>query len=214
MEKKEDISALRRDYNKYSFNENSAVQNPFEQFQSWFRDAIDVEMLDPNAFALSTSTKDGKPSSRMLLLKHFDEKGFVFFTNYESRKGRELLENPQASILFFWDKLERQVRIQGKVEIITQKESDDYFQTRPYTSRLGAWASRQSEPLKSRFTLIRQVAQLMVKYPLNVPLPPYWGGYRLIPAEFEFWQGRLNRLHDRIQYIKEKDYWKLIRLYP
>jgi pyridoxamine 5'-phosphate oxidase len=208
------VAALRRDYGKYEFSEKTVNENPFGQFKIWFQDAIDAKFLDPNSMALSTSTKDGKPSSRMVLLKHYDESGFVFFTNYESRKGKELAENPLASILFFWDKLERQIRIEGKIEIITPEESDEYYQTRPYEAKLGAWASKQSTKLTTRFTLMREVAALMLKYPKNVPLPPFWGGYRLIPDIFEFWQGRVSRLHDRIVYEKNADKWKIYRLYP
>ncbi|OGU40196.1 MAG: pyridoxamine 5'-phosphate oxidase [Ignavibacteria bacterium GWB2_35_12] len=211
----ESLSNLRRDYTKGSFSEKTAKENPFEQFKLWFEEVLAAEMLEPTAFVLSTSTKDGKPSSRVLLLKQFDEKGFVFYTNYDSRKGKEIEENPNAAILFFWDKLERQIRIEGKIEKISEVESDKYFQTRPYTSKLGTWASEQSSPLSSRFKLIRQVAQFMAKYPVNVPLPPNWGGYRLIPDVFEFWQGRESRLHDRLQYNKnENGKWVITRLYP
>ncbi|OGU10302.1 MAG: pyridoxamine 5'-phosphate oxidase [Ignavibacteria bacterium GWA2_35_8] len=211
----ESLSNLRRDYTKGSFSEKTAKENPFEQFKLWFEEVLAAEMLEPTAFVLSTSTKDRKPSSRVLLLKQFDEKGFVFYTNYDSRKGKEIEENPNAAILFFWDKLERQIRIEGKIEKISEVESDKYFQTRPYTSKLGTWASEQSSPLSSRFKLIRQVAQFMAKYPVNVPLPPNWGGYRLIPDVFEFWQGRESRLHDRLQYNKnENGKWVITRLYP
>jgi len=211
----ESLSNLRRDYTKGSFSEKTAKENPFEQFKLWFEEVLAAEMLEPTAFVLSTSTKDGKTSSRVLLLKQFDEKGFVFYTNYDSRKGKEIEENPNAAILFFWDKLERQIRIEGKIEKISEVESDKYFQTRPYTSKLGTWASEQSSPLSSRFKLIRQVAQFMAKYPVNVPLPPNWGGYRLIPDVFEFWQGRESRLHDRLQYNKnENGKWVITRLYP
>ncbi len=210
----ENLSDIRHDYTRGSFTEKNALKDPFEQFKSWFQDAIAVKMLDPNALVLSTATKEGKPSSRVLLLKNVDERGFVFFTNYEGRKGKEIDENPNVSMLFYWDKLERQIRIEGKLEKITPEESDAYFQTRPYSSRLGAWASKQSEVLKSRFTLIRQVAEYMFKFKNDVPLPPFWGGYRLIPEVFEFWQGRSSRLHDRIRYFKEGDSWKTERLYP
>ena len=208
------LNALRRDYSKASFSEKNAYQNPVEQFDHWFNDAINAEMYDPNAMVLATANDKAKPSARVVLLKNYNDRGFVFFTNYESRKGMELAENPQASLLFYWDKLERQVRIDGIVEKITPEESDEYFQTRNYTSRLGAWASMQSRVLKNRFTLLRQVAQVMAKYPNHVPLPPYWGGYRLRPDSFEFWQGRESRLHDRIQYTKKGDSWELVRLYP
>ncbi len=210
----EKLFDLRRDYSTRQFNESIAKDSPFEQFKLWFDEVSQTNILEPNAMILSTASKEGKPSSRVLLLKQFDENGFVFFTNYESRKGKELEENPYANLLFFWDVLERQVRIEGAVNKISKEESEEYFRTRPYKSRLGAWASKQSTPLKTRFTLIREVAKIMAKYPLDVPLPPYWGGYRLVPKQFEFWQGRPSRLHDRIQYSLEKNIWKKIRLYP
>ncbi len=208
------ISKIRREYNSGSFNEANAEKDPFTQFKTWFDDAMSVNLIEPTAMILSTSSKEGVPSSRVLLLKHFDSRGFVFFSNYESRKGREIEINPNAAMLFFWDRLERQIRIEGTVEKISQEESNEYFQTRPYKSRLGAWASKQSEILPKRFTLIRKVASLMLKYPVNVPLPPFWGGYRLIPNTFEFWQGRENRLHDRIRYQKSGEDWIISRLYP
>jgi pyridoxamine 5'-phosphate oxidase len=208
------LADLRRDYKSGEFSERLAAANPFEQFAKWFEDVAQAEMLEPNAMTLATSAKDCKPSARVVLLKKFDYRGFVFFTNYESEKANQLTENPQSTLLFYWDKLARQVRINGVCEKVSEKESDDYFQTRPYTSRLGAWASQQSRPLSSRFSLIRQVAALMLKYPKNVPLPPYWGGYRLIPDYFEFWQGRESRLHDRIAYTLENEVWSIQRLYP
>ncbi len=211
---KEKLFDLRRDYTSRQFNESIAKDSPFEQFKLWFDEVSQTNFLEPNAMILTTASKDAKPSSRVLLLKQFDENGFVFFTNYESRKGRELEENPNANLLFFWDILERQVRIEGTVSKISRAESEEYFKTRPYKNRLGAWASKQSKPLKTRFTLIREVAKTMSKYPFEVPLPPFWGGYRLVPTQFEFWQGRSSRLHDRIQYFLENDTWKKIRLYP
>ena len=208
------LSDIRRDYTKESFNEKSADANPFIQFKQWFQDAVDIKMLEPNAFVLSTVSAENKPSSRVVLLKNADERGFVFFTNYESRKGLEINENDNVSFLFYWDKLERQIRIEGVLEKISAEESNAYFQTRPYSSRLGAWASKQSEVLKSRFTLMRKVAELMVKFKTDVPLPPFWGGYRLLPEYFEFWQGRSSRLHDRIAYKKNNSNCERFRLYP
>jgi pyridoxamine 5'-phosphate oxidase len=210
----ESLDNLRKDYTKDSFTEKTALKNPFEQFKLWFDDAVNYPMMEPNAMALSTVNSEGKPSSRIVLLKRYDENGFVFFTNYESRKGKELEKNPYASLLFYWDKLERQIRIEGITEKISIVESEDYFQSRPYESRLGAWASKQSEVLPSRFTLIREVAKLLVKYPAKVPLPPFWGGYRLKPDMFEFWQGRPSRLHDRIRYSYRGGLWVIERLYP
>lgn len=211
---KADISQIRRDYNQGSFSEKSAAGSPFEQFDKWLSDAKELDFPDPTAMALSTVNSEGMPSSRIVLLKNFDDRGFVFFTNYDSKKGKELSHNKKASVLFFWDKLERQVRIEGTIEKATSEESDAYYQTRPYTSRIGAWASKQSETLKSRFTLLREVAGFVAKYPINTPLPPYWGGYRLVPNYFEFWQGRPSRLHDRIVYELINNEWKKKRIYP
>lgn len=203
-----------RDYSRSSLSEKNILKDPIAQFRIWFDEAKSSGFLDANAMVLSTSTSQGRPSSRVVLLKSFSDRGFNFFTNYESRKGEELLENPQACLLFFWDKLERQVRIEGFAEKLTAEESDEYYQTRPYLSRLGAWASKQSKPLATRFKLMREVAALMVKYPVNVPLPPYWGGYRLVPENFEFWQGRQSRLHDRFTYARTENGWEIDRLYP
>lgn len=208
------LNALRRDYGKQKFDEKTALDNPFEQFSIWFDEAINAGFLDVNAMTLATADKNGKPSARIVLLKDYNETGYVFFTNYESRKGQELAENPNASLLFFWDKLERQIRIEGRVEKITSEESYAYFKTRDYISRLGAWASDQSKPLSSRFKLMRNVVSYMSKFSNDVPLPPFWGGYRLIPDVYEFWQGRKSRLHDRIRYFKDGDFWRKERLYP
>lgn len=208
------ISDIRHDYGKFKLDESSISDNPFVQFKIWFDEALEGKFADPNAMVLSTVNAEGKPSSRVLLLKGYNEKGFVFYTNYGSRKGNDLEVNPNASILFFWDKFERQIRIEGIVSKITPEESNEYFQSRPYTSRLGAIASKQSQPLPSRFTLIRDVAKLMAKYPVNVPLPETWGGYRLVPDYFEFWQGRESRLHDRFRFKKVIGKWNIERLYP
>ena len=205
---------LRRDYTKGKFDETTAHDDPFEQFKLWFQDAMDASLVEPNAMVVSTVSPENKPSSRVLLIKKVDDRGFVFFTNYESRKGNEIANNQNGSILFYWDKLERQVRIEGRIEKVTKEESDEYFQTRPYESRLGAWASMQSRHLTSRFKLLKEVAVIMSKYPVHVPLPPYWGGYRLVPEYFEFWQGRESRLHDRIVYDRENNNWAKKRLYP
>jgi pyridoxamine 5'-phosphate oxidase len=210
----EDLSNIRRDYSKFSLEYDSINHNPFEQFDIWMKDALKGDFLEPTAVAVSTVSANGRPSSRIVLLKSYNENGFVFFTNYTSRKGSEIAENPFASMLFFWDKFERQIRIEGKIEKISKIDSEKYFESRPYTSRLGAWASEQSRPLKSRFSLIRKVAGLMLKYPISVPLPDFWGGYRLIPDEFEFWQGRESRLHDRFNYKLIENKWQIERLMP
>ncbi len=208
------INDEHRDYGKNTQEEKVTVNNPIELFEKWFQQAKGSNLLDYNAFVLSTVSKEGQPSSRVLLLKSYNENGFVFFTNYESRKGQELSENPKASMLFFWPQLEKQIRVQGTTEKISPEESYEYFKTRPYTSKVGAWASKQSEPLSSRFHLLREVAVIMMKNPNEVPLPPFWGGYRLIPDEIEFWQGRPSRLHDRFQYQKDTNGWQIKRLYP
>jgi len=205
---------LRRDYLNGQFDDKTADDNPFKQFELWFEQATESGLIEPNAMTVATSTLSGKPSIRVVLIKKVDNNGFVFFTNYDSRKGQEIQKNPQASLLFYWDNLERQVRIEGKIEKVSLEESEEYFKSRPYESRLGAWASKQSTVLKSRFSLMRSVVKLMAKYPGDVPLPPFWGGYRLVPEYFEFWQGRKSRLHDRITYSKQHDSWIKQRLYP
>ena len=208
------IYSLRRDYNSGKFDVSNAADTPFKQFEAWFDVVMKSDFIEPTAMVLSTATLNGKPSSRVVLLKKADENGFIFYSNYDSRKGNEIKNNPAGSLLFYWDKLERQVRIEGIIEKISKEESEKYFNTRPYESRLGAWASRQSEKLVSRFSLIREVAKLMLKYPVDVPLPDFWGGYRLIPEYYEFWQGRESRLHDRIAYQKNGSDWNKFRLYP
>lgn len=208
------IDELHQDYGKFKLNENDLTENPIDLFLQWYNFAKQQNIIDYNSFVLSTASRDGIPSSRVLLLKGMDEQGLIFFTNYESHKARELAENPNAAMLFFWKEFERQVRIQGKVEKISSEESYEYFKTRPISSRAGAWASKQSQPLPSRFRLVRDVAKILLKHPLEIPLPPHWGGYRLVPSEYEFWQGRESRLHDRFQYRKEDSSWKVCRLYP
>lgn len=206
---------IRREYKKESFSEHTSQDDPFRQFEIWFKHVLEENFLEPNAMVLATATKEGIPSARVVLLKRFDKDGFIFFTNYNSQKGREIDENPNASLLFYWDRLERQVRINGLVTKIQPEESDEYFQTRPYFAKIGAWASKQSEPLKSRFALLREVVRYSVKFSHYVPLPPFWGGYKLIPNYFEFWQGRKSRLHDRISYRKNPDgSWTKQRLSP
>lgn len=210
----EDLSNIRRVYNKFHLEEENVNHNPFEQFDLWLQDALSADLLEPTAVAVSTVSSEGRPSSRIVLLKYFDERGFVFFTNYTSRKGTEISQNPYIAMLFFWDKLERQVRIEGKIEKISREESKNYFDSRPYGSRLGAWASHQSKVMKSRDELTANLDKLKEKYPSEVPLPDFWGGFRLIPDAFEFWQGRESRLHDRIKFILQDNNWKIERLMP
>lgn len=209
-----EIKKLRRQYKGKPLSENTVNKNPFKQFEKWFNEMLETGFIEPTAMVLSTAAKNGKPSSRVLLLKEFDETGFIFYTNYESKKGKDLKENPYASMLFYWDKLNRQVRIEGKVEKISKEESEAYFKTRPFKSRIGAWASHQSEIIENRNIIVKNFLKYLVKFKTNVPIPDYWGGYKLIPDLFEFWQGRPNRLHDRIRYRLFKNKWIIERLAP
>jgi len=191
--------------------------NPFLQFSNWLEQAIDSDHPQPNTLCLATSNQDGKPSARMVLLKEFDESGFVFFTNSESQKGQDLQQNPQASMVFYWENLRRQVRITGKIERVSQSESDQYYQTRPRESQLGAWASPQSQVIEDRHFLEQELQQLREKYSDEtqpIPIPPHWGGYRLIPTNFEFWQHHRYRLHDRFSYQNKDGIWNINRLAP
>lgn len=191
------------------------TDDPIGYFQRWFDDAKRSGLFLPEALCLATAAPDGTPSARMMLLKGVDERGFVFFTNYESRKGDQLAGNPRAALVFHWAILERQVRVEGRVERISQAESEAYFRTRPRGSRIGAWASKQSAVLGSREELERRVREFGAKYSGDdVPLPPFWGGFRLRPDVIEFWQGRLNRLHDRLRYTRSGNSWSAERLYP
>lgn len=192
------------------------AEDPLEQFLRWYREAEEANLRYPNAMAVATATADGKPSVRMVLLRQVDERGFVFYTNLESRKGREIAENPRAALLFYWEPLERQVRIEGRVELVSAAEADEYFATRPYGSQVSAWASRQSEPIASRAELERRHEEFAARYPEGaVPRPPYWGGYRVVPDAYEFWQGRADRLHDRFRYERRPDgSWVIVRLQP
>jgi pyridoxamine 5'-phosphate oxidase len=211
-----EIAALRKEYKKLQLHETEVAQNPFEQFQQWFTDALQSEIEEPNAMTLATASSDGKPSARIVLLKSFDETGFIFFTNYESKKGKQLFGNPFAALVFFWKELERQVRIEGTIVKISAQESDIYFDSRPPGSRIGAWASPQSAVLKNREELENKVKKAEVQFKgISPSRPSFWGGYRLKPNLFEFWQGRSNRLHDRIQYcLQQNTTWKIDRLAP
>ena len=209
-----DLAALRQDYARESLTERDVERDPITQFEKWFDQAIHAGMIEPNAMTLATSTRDGHPAARMVLLKGVDATGFVFFTDYRSRKGTELANNPNVSLCFWWDALQRQVRVTGTAAKVSPDESAAYFKTRPHGSRIGAWASTQSAPLASREALEREVDRWMLEHPVEVPLPSHWGGYRVAPVEFEFWQGRQSRLHDRIVYTREGDGWKIGRLSP
>jgi pyridoxamine 5'-phosphate oxidase len=196
-------------------NERDADPNPFRQFDKWFKEAEASVPILPNAMTLATATPDGQPSARVVLLKDFDERGFVFYTNYESPKGRELDANPIASLCFYWSELGRQVRITGAVTRTTRDESEVYFHTRPVDSQLGAWASNQSEVISGRDVLETRMDELVTKFEgKQVPLPPYWGGYRLAPTVVEFWQSRPSRLHDRLRYTRVEREWVIERLAP
>lgn len=207
-----DLHHHRRDYQLHELTEERISKNPFEQFGWWFEDATKSDIVEPNCMILSTATKEGKPSSRVVLLKAFDEQGFVFYTNYHSRKGKELTENNQAALLFFWDKLERQIRIEGVIEKVEAHLSEEYFSTRPYESRLSAIVSEQSAEIPSRQFLEDKLEE--VKKAGHVHRPEHWGGYVLKPDYFEFWQGRASRLHDRIVYELANKEWMIKRLAP
>jgi pyridoxamine 5'-phosphate oxidase len=211
------ISDLRREYSRETLDESAVARDPVEQFSKWFEEAMKSELPEPTAVALATamSGADGtvRPSARMVLLKGFDARGFVFYTNYQSRKGRELAANPWASLVFYWAELERQVRIEGRIDQAGAEESDAYYRTRPLGARIGAWASPQSEPV-SRTGLMARAAEMGLRHGLSPSRPPHWGGYRLAPDVFEFWQGRPNRLHDRIRYRLADGSWLIERLAP
>ncbi|MBW4593895.1 MAG: pyridoxamine 5'-phosphate oxidase [Brasilonema angustatum HA4187-MV1] len=210
------IADLRKDYTLQSLSEKDVNSNPFIQFRQWFDQALAAQLPEPNAMTVATATLNGMPSARIVLLKGFDQRGFIFYTNYNSHKGQELAENPQASLVFWWAELERQVRISGSVEKVSENESDEYFYSRPLNSRLGAWASEQSQVIKSRELLEQRMQELQIQYQKqDVKRPPHWGGLRVIPTEIEFWQGRSNRLHDRLFYTRVDDgSWKIQRLSP
>ena len=210
-----DIKNLRTDYKKRQLNEADLVSNPHELFKIWIEDVLSSNISDPNAFVLSTVDSLGYPSSRVLLLREYSENGLVFFTNYDSFKGKNLVVNNVVCMNFFWSSIERQIRVLGKITKISEAKSDEYFESRPYESKIGAWASNQSEVIASRKVLEDQVEFYKKKYPIDVPRPKHWGGYMIEPNKFEFWQGRSSRLHDRINYSLEKNgVWKVNRLAP
>jgi len=209
-----DIARLRIDYKKGALDEEHADADPIRQFARWWDEAVRSELPEVNAMVLATADANGRPSARAVLLKGFDASGFVFYTNYESRKGRELADNPAAALLFFWAELERQVRIEGRAERVTAEESDAYYRSRPLASRIGAWASPQSEPIPGKAWLLARAAEMGLKHGVSPARPPHWGGYRLRPTLLEFWQGRPSRLHDRLSYSLEDGIWKRARLAP
>ncbi|MEJ2900970.1 pyridoxamine 5'-phosphate oxidase [Pedobacter panaciterrae] len=212
---KENIQNLRQDYRSASLSENDVDSNPILQFKKWFQDAVSSQLYEPNVMTLATSDRFGKPTARIVLLKGIDEDGFVFYTNYESKKGRDLVENPQAALVFFWPELERQVRIEGVVSKVSEETSSEYFHSRPIGSQIGAMASPQSKVISDRESLERKVEQLTTQYAdQEIPRPLHWGGYLVEPTYIEFWQGRPSRLHDRIVYDLVEGSWIINRLAP
>jgi pyridoxamine 5'-phosphate oxidase len=209
------MARLRRDYTFGKLEDRDVSADPFRQFTRWLEDALRKKVLHLDTLALATSTKSGRPSVRMLLLKGFDRRGFVFYTHYDSRKGREIQTNPHAEIVFFWGPLERQVRISGRLAKLPAAESNRYFASRPRESQIGCWASQQSRPVKSRAAIEAACVLMEAKFRgKKIPRPPFWGGYRLVPETFEFWQGRASRLNDRIFYTKRGSRWSRTRLQP
>ncbi len=210
-----ELAALRQDYSQHELSKSSVAPDPFDQFSRWFDEAITAQIVEPNAMHLGTSTLEGLPSGRTVLLKGFDKTGFKFFTNYDSAKARDLAANPNCYLHFLWKDLERQIFIRGTAVKTSDDESDEYFAARPYKSQIGAWASEQSSVIESRGIIEKKFEELTAKYPeSNVPRPPFWGGFRVAPNQFEFWQGRRSRLHDRILYTRSDDSWKIARLSP
>jgi pyridoxamine 5'-phosphate oxidase len=210
-----DAASLRKEYARAGLNRADVDPDPIIQFHVWFQEALAAGPHEPNAMILATSTRDGHPSARTVLLKGYDERGFVFYTNYEGRKAGELESNPACALLFYWGEQERQVRIEGRANRLSDEESDAYFTSRPHGSRIGAWASQQSRPVESRSILEERVRALEAEYESReIPRPPFWGGYRVEPDVVEFWQGRENRLHDRLVYRRTGGGWNIERLQP
>ena len=209
------VADLRREYARARLDEGNVSPSPITEFARWFEEAVKAEVQEPNAMVLATASPDGAPSGRVVLLKGFDEQGFVFFTDYRSQKGTELEQNPRAALVFYWPELERQVRVTGTTGRVGRDESEAYYRTRPRGSRISAWVSHQSQVIASRKILEERVPELELMYPGDdVPLPPYWGGVRVMPERMEFWQGRTSRLHDRIRYMKTGTGWRIERLSP
>ncbi|MDO9178876.1 MAG: pyridoxamine 5'-phosphate oxidase [Agitococcus sp.] len=213
--KRHDIAQIRQDYSKKELSITDCLADPFAQFSLWLDEAIASEVNEPTAMNVATVSAEGKPSARMVLLKGIEGQQFVFYSNYSSRKGQQIDSTPYVSLTFFWPELERQVRIEGRINRVANTVSDAYFQSRPYTSRVGAWASEQSQLLDSKTTLIKRAAFFAAKYIASVPRPPHWGGYGITPERIEFWQGRPSRLHDRVVYeLNAQGIWDKCCLYP
>ncbi len=208
------IADMRKSYERAELAENASHAQPLAQFDQWLNEAIRSEIPEPNAMTLATVNHNLRPSTRIVLIKGYDERGLVWYTNYDSRKGQELAGNPYAALQFHWVELERVVRIEGRVEKVSAEESDTYYQSRPLDSRIGAWASPQSQVISGRTVLVTEAAKYGAKFLLQPPRPPHWGGYRLVPDQWEFWQGRRSRLHDRLRYRQQDGAWVRERLAP
>lgn len=208
------IADIRKDYTLKTLDEADVSANPFQQFETWWNEVISSDIDEANAMSLSTINHLNKPTSRTVLLKGFDEEGFSFFTNYNSSKGHQIENNSNVALCFFWKELQRQIRIEGVAKKLTDKENDDYFNSRPIGSRIGAWASPQSEVIKNRTVLEENEKKIQQEFGDNIERPNHWGGYKVIPNYFEFWQGRASRLHDRIAFTLENNNWKIVRLAP
>lgn len=209
-----DLEKIRNEYSQKSLRKKDVKQDPLDQFKIWFDEVLQSDIYEPTACTLSTANKSGKPSGRIVLLKGFSKDGFNFFTNYKSRKGKDLVENPFAALTFFWKELERQIRIEGGIVKTDPKVSDDYFKSRPSGSKIGAWASPQSEIIPDRELLEKSENDFFAKFGESIPRPDHWGGFTMVPTTIEFWQGRQSRLHDRIQYTSVEANWKIDRLAP